>query len=183
MSRCNSVTCCSNVFPSLTDIVFTLSVKRIPKIILIQSIYNELTNALFRFQFWSHTTNSALLFVEKSIVNRAFFSKQVIKLVAVKLNVVLEKDSINFTIPTTRQTLLSDQVLEEIINIENVQFQDKPLQNNYFQRVFVLKQIGIITALFLPILYPKLTPDDTHFLVTSGDIFTLTNIGFNSEKY
>lgn len=176
MFRCNSLTCCSNLLPSLIDIIFAVYVKRLPTLHLLQSIDKELKDTILRFQFRLQTSNSALIFVEKSILNRAFFSKQILQLVAIKFNIQLQKDDIECSIPTTRETLLSDQILKEIKYIESAEFHEKTLQNIYFQRIYMLKQIAIITTTLLPLLFPQLESHEIHFLATRGDFNTLSNI-------
>lgn len=163
-------------FPTFDDITFDLSLRKISNNTVLQVLNNQLTETINRFQTTLCSRTSILKFIEKSLINRAHFAKQLVRRVAVGYNVTLEDEFLTYTIPTLDDISPAPYVLKEITCIESPAYKNVLLKEYYFRRVRILKQIGVFTSLMVTTLVPTILPELLHHFITTGEIHELDKI-------
>lgn len=167
-------------FPTFDDIVFDLSIRKIANNITLQVLNTQLKETIHKFQTTLRSKTSVLVFIEKSISNRAHLAIQLLQLVAIGSNVTLYEEEVpTYTVPTIHEISPTPFVVKQITSIESPNYNDVLLKEYYFRRVRILKQIGVFTSLMLTILVPTIKPEQLHQFVTVGEIHQI----YDNQKY
>ena len=169
-------------FPSFDDVVFDLSLRKITNNTVLQVLNTQLTETILKFQITLRSKSSVLVFVERSIINRAHLAKQLLRLVATGYDVKLADEVQTYPVPSIDEISPSPFVVKQLRFIEKTTCSNVLLREYYFRRVRILKQIGVFTSLMLTTLVPTIAPEQLHQFVTIGEIHHLENMQINTEE-